>query len=246
MMTRKHLALTLLATLALFSIAACDNDKVATENGVSPGGTRLDIVAEAEVSATPDIGQITAGVVTIAPTAGQAMKDNATKMNALFTAIKAQGVAEKDLQTSGFSINPQYVYAENQAPRIQGYEARNTVTIRLRDLDKIGPTVDLLVGQGANDVNGPNFVVDDNAALLNQARVEALAKAKAQAELYAKETGLKVKRIISISENASSPMPVRPMMMAKMAGAEMADAATPVAPGEVKLNLSVSIAYELK
>lgn len=237
--------LAMLATCVL-ALTACDNGgHNGGNNGVDNDGTRLDVVADAQVSAAPDVAQISAGVVAIAPTAGEALKANAAAMNALFTAVKTQGIAEKDIQTSNFSINPQYTYAENQAPRIQGYEARNTVTLKVRDLDKIGPMLDLLVTSGANDVNGPNFVIDNDAELLNEARKQAIAKAKAQADIYAQATGLKVKRIISISESASSP-PVRPMMMAKMAYAEAADASTPVAAGEMNVNLTVSIAYELE
>mgnify|MGYP000874353313 CR=1 FL=1 len=211
-------------------------------------GTRLDVSASADVKAAPDIAIVSSGVVTIAPTADQAMKDNAAKMNAVFAAVKKAGIADKDVQTSGMSLSPQYTYAENKPPRIVNYQANNNITIKIRDMKNIGPVLDALVAQGANQINGPSFSVDNPDALTDMARKDAVKKAMERAKLYADAAGLKIKRIISMSEAGGyAPQPMVMMAARKMEMA-VADAAapTPVATGEVAMSVSVNVTYELE
>lgn len=211
--------------------------------------TTLDISAEAIVKAEPDIATISSGVLTIAKTADASMKENAVKMNAIFAALKTAGIAAKDIQTSGITVNPQYVYQDKKAPQVTGYQASNTVNVVLRDLKNIGPVLDALIAQGANQINGPTFGIDDPETLLNQARKEAVAKAAKRAAVYAEATGLKLGKIRTISENSNVGYP-QPMMMARKmssfaaASPEMMD--TPVASGQVSLNVTVNISYELE
>jgi len=208
--------------------------------------TTLDISAEANVKAEPDMAIISAGVITNSKTAEAAMKENATKMTAIFAALKKAGIADKDRQTSGITVNPQYVYKENQSPTISGYNASNSVNVTLRDLKAIGPVLDTLISQGANNISGPNFSVENPEELLNGARKEAVEKARKRAEVYAAATGLKIAKIRSISENSNIGYP-QPVMMMARAKMEMAgDASTPVASGQVNLNVNVNISYELE
>ena len=208
--------------------------------------TTLDISAEASVKAEPDLATISAGVVINAKTAEAAMKENAAKMNAIFAALKKVGIADKDRQTSGITVNPQYVYKENQSPTIAGYTASNSVNVILRDLKAIGPVLDTLIAQGANNINGPNFTIENPEELLNGARKEAVEKARKRAEVYAAATGMKIAKIRSISENSNIGYP-QPMMYARAAKMEMAaDASTPVASGQVNLSVNVNISYELE
>jgi uncharacterized protein YggE len=209
--------------------------------------TRLDVSAQADVKTTPDIAMVSSGVVTIAPTADQAMKDNATRMNAVFDAIKKAGIKEEDFQTSGLSLSPQYVYAEKQPPKIVNYQANNNVSIKIRDMKNIGPVLDALIAQGANQLNGPSFSVDEPDALMDSARKLAVKKAMERAKLLADAAGLKVKRIVSMSEGGgySPPMP----MMAKAMRMEMAadaGAPTPVAMGDVSMSVTVNMTVELE
>jgi uncharacterized protein YggE len=211
--------------------------------------TTLEINAQQEVKAEPDIATISAGVLTVAKTAEGAMKDNATKMNALFAALKKAGIEAKDQQTSGITVNPQYLYVENKAPQITGYQANNSLNVTLRDLKNIGPVLDALIAQGANQINGPSFTLDNPDALLDKARKDAVDKAHKRAEIYASATGMKIKRIRSISESTSVGMPPPYPMMARkmMAMAVAAPAeATPVASGQVNLSVNVNITYELE
>jgi uncharacterized protein YggE len=229
-------ALTLMVLPAYAQETCCENK-----------ATRLDISAQAEAKAVPDIAMISAGVLTISPKADVAMKDNATKMTAVFAALEKAGIKEKDVQTSGVSLNPQYNYIENKPPQIINYQANNNLTIKIRDMRSIGPVLDALIAQGINQMNGPSFSIDNPDTIMDMAREEAIKKALARAEIYAKAAGMKVKRIVMISENAGYGAP-QPMMAmaARSMDAKMEMASTPVATGEVSMSVTVNISVELE
>ena len=207
-------------------------------------GTRLDVSAEGAVTRAPDIAIISAGVVTQALTASAAMQENASRMSATVAALKAAGVADRDIQTASLSLSPQYRYAENKAPEITGYQASNQVSVRFRDIKRAGKILDTLVAQGANQINGPVFSVEKADAAIDEARVAAIRTARARADLYAQAAGLKVKRILSISESQGYAPPPYPVPMAMSARAEKAD--TAIEPGEQKLSVNVSVSFELE
>lgn len=220
----------------------------AQEQCCSDKMTRLDISAQSDIKAAPDIATVSAGVLTVAKTANQAMKDNATRMTNVFDSLKKAGIDDKDIQTSGMSLNPQYNYVQNLPPTIVNYQANNNVTVRIKDMKNIGTVLDALVAQGANQLNGPNFSVDNPDTLMDTARKEAVKKATDRAKLYADAVGLKIKRIITISEQGGyAPQP--PMMMKAMRmdmAAGGAAESTPVATGEVGISVTVNIAFELE
>jgi uncharacterized protein len=207
------------------------------------GGTRLELLAEGAVTAKPEIATLSAGVVTQSSSAAEAMRANAQAMAKTFVALRKAGVAERDIQTASLSLSPQYRYAENQPPMITGYQASNQVNVRFRDIAKAGAIIDALVASGANQINGPSFELADPAVALDQARREAIATARSRAELYAKAAGLRVKRIIVISE-AGAAEPPRPVMA--MAKAEASDASTALAPGEQRLAVTLNVSFELE
>ena len=207
-------------------------------------GTLLSVSTTAEASRTPDIATLSTGVVTQAADANAAMRDNATQMDKVMAALRAAGIAPRDIQTSGINLNPQYRYAENQPPAIVGYQASNTVNVKVRELARLGKVLDALVAQGANQINGPSFGIDQPEAALEEARLAAVKKSQAQAQTYARALGLQVKRIVSISEGgASLPRPM-PMMRA-MAAADASFKETAVAPGESTVSVSVEMVFEL-
>ena len=206
-------------------------------------GTALTVSAESRASARPDIATVTAGVVTEAPTAEAALAENARRMNAVLAAVKRAGVADRDVQTAQLSIQPQMVYAENVPPRVTGYQATNTASVKVRDMRNIGRVVDAVVAQGSNQLNGVSFGLDDPDKALDGARAEALKRARARADLYATAAGLRVHRIVAISESGGVEPP-RPMPM--MAMAREAAQSTPVAPGEVDLVANVTVTFELR
>nr|WP_294809482.1 SIMPL domain-containing protein [uncultured Sphingomonas sp.] len=205
-------------------------------------GTMLEISADGTSTRAPDLAMIQAGVVTQAVTAGNAMRQNSTRMATVLAALQRAGVAERDIQTSSIALSPQYRYAQNEPPVITGYQASNQVTVRFRDIAKSGAILDALVKEGANNISGPNLTVDKPEAALDEARTAAVATARARAELYAKAAGLRVDRILSISESGAMPAPPRPMMMRAEAAAD----ATQVVAGESELRVSLSVRFLLK
>jgi uncharacterized protein YggE len=208
-------------------------------------GTRLDIVATGEVTRVPDVARISAGVVTQAPTATAAIQQNAQQMTSVRAALRRAGIADRDIQTSQISLNPEYRYTENRAPTLIGYRASNEVSVRFRDIANTGKILDALVAQGANQINGPMLMLDKPEQALDEARTAALKTAQGRAELYARSLGRRVKRILSISEAGGSfPQPPRPMAM-EMRGA--ADAASSkIDPGEQIVAVSLSVSFELE
>lgn len=217
---------------------------------IARGNTLLSVSGEGQSTRKPDLAVFNAGVATTGTTAGEALAANSAAMNRVIAALKRAGIAERDVQTSNLSINPVYADTsriagnslEQQLPRIIGYQVSNNVTVRQRKLGEFGKVIDTLVSAGANSVSGPGFQLDDPSAALDEARAEAMRKARARADLYAKAAGLRVARIISISEGGGySPQPIL------YARAAMADAAapTPVAAGEVAMSMTVTLQVEL-
>ncbi len=152
-------------------------------------GTRLDVNATGEVTRVPDVAIISAGVVSRAPTASAALQDTANRMQAVLAALRRASIADRDIQTSQVSLNPEYRYENNQPPKLVGYSASNKVTVRFRDIKSSGKILDALVEQGANQINGPNLIVDKPEAALDEARAKAIAIGRARAELYARSHG---------------------------------------------------------
>lgn len=234
------LALALGATMTTASAQTAN----APGHAVPADGTLLSVSAQAEARRVPDVATISAGVVTQAADANAAMQANATQMAKVMAAVKAAGIAERDVQTAGISVSPTYRYAENQPPSITGYQASNTVNAKVRDIGKLGKVLDALVANGANQVNGPNFEIDKPDEAYDEARIAALRKAEARAQTYAKAMGLRVRRVVSISEGGGFRPPV-PMMRAMAADAVMAKAETAVSPGESTLSASLDVVFEL-
>jgi hypothetical protein len=209
----------------------------------SADGTLLAVSAEAESRRVPDVATLSAGVVTQAADANTAMRDNATQMDKVMAAIRAAGIPQRDIQTSGINLNPQYRYVENQNPSIIGYQASNTVNLRVHDIARLGKVLDALVASGANQVNGPSFEIDQPEPAYDEARRAALDKAQARAAMYAKTLGMRVRRIVSISEGGGS-RPPGPIPMQAMARGK-AEADTAVSPGETALTVTLDVVFEL-
>jgi hypothetical protein len=239
-MKKALLAVLLLGVAALPSVAAAQQSTI----NQTIAGTRLDVNATGEVTRVPDVAIISAGVVSRSATATGALQDTADRMSRVLAALKRAGVEDRDIQTSNVSLNPEYRYVENQPPQLVGYTASNTVTIRFRDIRNSGKILDALVGQGANQINGPSLTVDKPEAALDEARAKAIAIGRARAELYAKSLGLRVVRVVSVNESGGSyPVPPPVPMYAR---AEMAQAKTSIEPGEQKLQVNLMITFELQ
>jgi uncharacterized protein len=208
-------------------------------------GTRLDVSATGEVTRVPDLAIISAGVQTLQPTASAAIEENASRMEKVRTALKRAGIDDRDIQTSSISLNPEYQYDQNRPPRLTGYRASNTVNVKFRDLKRTGAILDALVAEGANQINGPNLTIDKPESALDEARAKAIANGRARADLYARALGMRVVRLISVSEGGGYAVP--PPMPMMMAQAERgSDASSKIDPGTQQLQVSVSMSFELQ
>jgi uncharacterized protein YggE len=227
----RHYARLAAAASALLAVPAL------AQTDVPPAIT---VSGEATLSVTPDQAQVEAGVTSDAKTARAASDANNIAMGQLLLALKAAGIDAKDIQTSRLSLQPQS--APNRSSNaIVGYRASNQVTVRLRDITMVASTIDLLVGAGANDIGGINFMVSQASKLLDDAREQAVADARRKAEIYAKAAGVTLGAPLSISEQGSPDPVFRGKMMA--AGPM---AATAVAQGEETLSVTVIVSWAIK
>lgn len=222
----------LFGALALHAAPAMADDPSRT---ISVGG-------QGTASGVPDQAQLSAGVSTVAATAAAALAENSRKMNAVFAALKRLGVADKAIQTSNFSVSPQYADNPNGTrQRITGYQVSNQVNVILDDTNKLGLTLDALVAAGANDINSVSFAIRDPDALLETARKQAIADARKRAETYAAAAGVSLGGVISIQENGGYEPP-RPMTVMAFRSKD----ATPTAAGEQSVTANVTVMFELK
>ena len=218
---------------------------------VEAGHSVLTVTGEGRSSRTPDLAVFNAGVTTQGKTAAEALAENSRAMTQVIASLKRAGIADRDIQTSNLSVSPVYAEPrrlpdgsiEQQTPVIVGYQVSNNVSVRQRKLGDYGKVIDTLVSAGANQVNGPSFQLDDADTALDEARVEAMKKARARANLYADAAGLKVVRILSITESGGH-YPTPPVFYARDA-AMAAPPPAPVQPGEVRLTANVTVLFEL-
>ncbi len=227
MKSRLFTALLLTATLVPAMAFAADRTLTMSGHG--------------EVKAAPDLVTINAGVTASAATAAQALAANTTRMTGVFAALKKMGVPEKNIQTVNFSISPQYANGENNSPnRLTGYQVSNEVSVRLDDVSKLGTALDALVTAGANQMNGISFDIAQPAPLLEKARTDAVADARARAETYARAAGVSLGPILSISEGGGEVRPLR-MAVPMFAMAK----AVPVAAGQQSVGADVAVVWEI-
>lgn len=257
----KHATMSVFALILALAPVACaqgtsafsapaGGGQVAHPNSIQPE-TTLNVSAEARINRVPDIAIVTAGVTEERKTASEAMAAQSAAMNGVFNALKAAGIADRDMQTSGLSLSPRYDYVEvsdasgrkRGQQQLAGYVASNQVTVKVRDLSRLGQTLDSLVSSGGNTLSGVSFGIDDDAAVRNEARTKAMRDAIAKAELYASAAGLRIARIVTISEGYDYGP--QPMPMARMAMAGDMMESTPVAAGEVGVTASVNVMFEL-
>jgi uncharacterized protein YggE len=221
-----------------------------TADAQSPSEPRIEpnrmfLSAVGEVSAAPDIAHVTAGVLAEAETAAAAMEDQRARMVGVMNALEEAGVAAADIQTTSLELYPNYApydsSRQGQSQRIIGYRAANRVTITARDLTQVGSTLDALVAAGANDISSISFAIEESDELLDAARRNAVTKLRARADLYAQAAGIRIGRILEMSE-AQNFVPFQRMEMAR---ALASDAPTPVSGGELTLSITVNATFEI-
>ena len=230
-------AVALMASTAFATAQAAEGMMMMPQRTITVSG-------DAEIASKPDQARLSAGVVTQAETAAAALNANSTAMNRVFAALRMAGIPENRMQTSNFSVQPQYApyRQENPEPqRIIGYQVSNNVTVTVDDLTKVGPTLDALVRSGANQLGGIQFMVADPKPLAERARTLAVADGSAKARTLATAAGVTLGLLMSIQETmVGRPIPV--FAMARAVAAE----ATPIAEGEERIGVTVQMVYAIQ
>ncbi|QTL06297.1 SIMPL domain-containing protein [Aquabacter sp. L1I39] len=230
--------------LALVGLAAAATLPLGAAQAQEVPRATLTVNGQGEASAVPDVALFTTGVVSSGKTADEALAANSRTMTAVIAAVKEAGIEERDIATSGLSIQPQYTSPgqnSREAPKVVGYEVRNGVSVKVRDMALLGGLLDRLVQAGANQAGGLRFSLSDPAALEKQARLAALKDAQAQAQELAQAAGLRLVRLRRIAPvEAGGAMPA-PMMAFK------ADrAAVPVEAGETTVRAGITLVYDVE
>lgn len=207
----------------------------------------LSVFGEGRASARPDMAVVSTGTLSNAKTAQEALSANSKAVSDVIAALKGFGIEPKDIQTSGFSVQPQYSYPTQPSrdpPRLMGYEVRNTVTIRVRDLEKLGPILDASIQSGANEAGGLSFGLSNSDKVEQEARVAAVKDAMAQAQSVAEAAGLKLVRVQSLEVRADGRVG-RPMPMLMKADVARS-APVPVEAGETEVSAHATLVYEVE
>ena len=205
----------------------------------------ISLSGHGEMRMAPDMAFVTTGVLSQGVTAADALAANTAAMNALFAALTGAGIAEKDVQTSNFFVQPRYNFQDGKAPELIGYDVSNTVTVIVRKIGDLGPLLDKVVQAGSNQINGIGFEVSKPDAALDEARKLATADATRKAKIYAEAMGVGLGRVMSISEGVNYQPPM-PMARSKVMMADAAAAPVPVAAGEQTLSVDVNITWEIQ
>ena len=230
-----------MASLAVAAMAAWVSGALPTwaEDGPAVfAATTLELSAEGRTDAVPDLATIQVGVHAEAPTASAALAQQRGEMNAVFASLRTQGLTDRDIQTSELSLSPHYVDEAKSPRRLGSYQASNGVTVRVREIGRVGGVVDALVAAGANEIDGIGFGLSDPGAAEDAARRAALKALQAKADLYAAATGYRIRRLVRLSESGGfQPQPMGIMAIRRLA--------TPVAEGALTVQVSVTAEYEL-
>ncbi|MBS7541778.1 SIMPL domain-containing protein [Ancylobacter oerskovii] len=205
----------------------------------------LTITGEGRATAVPDMARFSTGVVSEGKTAREALDANSKAVAEMIAALKEAGLEPRDIATSGFSVQPQYAPPKKDStepPRVTGYQVQNTVSVRLRDLARLGDLLDKMVTSGANQIGGIAFEIADPSKLEDKARVAAVEDARHQAELIAQASGVRLVRVLTVTGNGG----VRPMARAMAAPMMMKADSVPVEAGEAEIQASVTVSYEIE
>lgn len=207
--------------------------------------TRVTVMGDALVQARPDTAIVTVAVVTQNTSASEAQAENASRSDAVIRAVKAAAGANAEVQTTGYSLQPQYSYKEGAAPQLTSYIARNGVTVTLSDLTRVGAVIDAASRAGANNVDGLSFTLRRDREPRQQALTEATREALDKARVIATALGGRVVRVISVEEGGTvrPPIPVR-YDTASLRTAEAV--ATPIEPGQLDIRAQVQVSVEIE
>jgi uncharacterized protein YggE len=235
--------------IAFLGLAVIDKAHTISKSFNTRPDNTIAMTAEGKVSAAPDLATITVGVLSNADSAKAAQQDATTKTNQIVDYVKKQGVKSEDITTSNFSVYPNYNYA-NGKNEISGYQANQTVTVKIHDVDKSTEVVDKVldgaVANGGNQVQGVYFSFNDPDNLKQEARKQAIEKAKQKAQELASQTGLKVGKIVGISDDSTSMPTPMPYGLGMGGGAADAKSMPAVQTGSQDVTANVTVTFEIK
>lgn len=246
-MRKTHVFLATLGVLAVTAVvivALVMADKVNNQD-------RFSVVGSGTVYAKADIANIEVGLRTgTKKTAAEATKDSTTKMNDIITAIKGLGVEDKDIKTSGYSLSPVYNWTNDRGQELSGYEVSQNLSLKIRDLEKIGDVIAKTTEKGANQIGNINFTIDDEYELKNQARELAIEKAKEKAMMIAEQSGMKLGEIKSVYESSEQATPVyysnAKLSMDSAGGAAQSMVSPEIQSGQNEIKIEITLVYEVK
>jgi uncharacterized protein len=224
-------------------VSAFPGAAMAADVAVASQGPVVELQVMQQVAGDPDKATVGAGVTTRAATAQAAMQQNAAEMDKVLKRLDSLGIDRDYVQTTGIRLNPQYDYRNGEQPRFTGYEASNTVSVELRDIDRVGDVLDALVAAGATNLSGPEWGIVDDSGAREQARKAAWEQSLAQARDYARMTGYRDVKLLTVSESMGFSAPVQERALMVQASAPAAK--TPTRPGQVSTQVSLSTRFEL-
>ena len=245
-MNLKYLLVPAVAAVALLGVACDGGDTIVQTSNQSFSGVTA--TGTGRAFGEPDVAIVTVGVNVQRDTVAQAREDAAVAQQAVIESLSDNGVADEDVQTVGFSVYPQYNYPPDRPQgEIIGYVVSNVVTVKVRDLDTTGDVIDDATVAGGNDaiVQGVSFTIDDPSDLQEEARRQAVDEARQQAEQLADAAGVTLGELLSISESGGF-IPFERGLGGGFDSAAQVPSASPIEPGQVEVNVSVSLQYALE
>jgi len=205
----------------------------------------ISLEGEGKITATPDIAEITLGLMTEKISVAEAQKENTDKMNRIIAELKKMSIEEKDIKTTNYSIYPRYDWADGKQT-LKGYQVSQSVAVKIRNLDKIGAVLEMAGRLGANQTGGLSFTIDEPEKLKQQAREKALLNAKEKAEALAKVAGVKLGRLVSFTESSGNTYPVyRDFALKSAEGLGGAAPAPEIEAGSQDVIVDISVTYEV-
>jgi uncharacterized protein YggE len=230
----------ILAASAMIAAAILTTSPTRAQETQRPPERQVVVVGDGSVTLAPDQARIRSGVTTRGKTAKEAADANSKAMAAVMAALVNAGVAEKDIQTARFTVQPVYVTQQNEQ-KLSGFAVSNQLSVTIRQIDKVGETLDRLIAAGATDAGSVEFLHSDTVKALDKAREAAMADARRKAELYAHAAGMNLGEVNWITEDAGAQPPY-PMLRAMAAPAA---SAVPIAAGEDTLHVHVTVGFDL-
>jgi len=244
----RKLFLATIIILALFLIILGFNQLIGAINDYRNGGVTnisptVSFIGEGKVKATPDTAKVDIGLISEGKDSISVQNENSDRMNKVIDYLKKEGISADDIKTSNYNLSPKYEYSKGKST-LAGYILNQTLTVTIRDLNKVGEILDGSVNSGANQINSVSLFIDKPEELKNKAREEAVKQAKEKAAVVSKIAGFRLGRLVNFSESTLGEPPVYRAM--EMAGGGAAAAAPQIEPGSQEIIIDITLTYLIR